>query len=257
MSKDWDVTEIREFVLTREQEEGGFSFAEAAPPTLEDTYYALRTLRELNIDYDNEKTFEYIKNFDVGNVTLKQIFHLLYLIHAFDLKYPIYSLKNSIRKGDNMNITDAYYLILSLDTLNEHSGRRLRDFIVSKNITSLKHVSEVSRQVILLKKLNVCFDGGFYVRWIQNCQNYDGGFGFNHGSTSFMENCYYALRALYELKSIPSETERCNKFILYCRARNGGFGRQIISLPTLEATYHAVKSLTFLQKMVFDHNYSG
>jgi hypothetical protein len=33
------------FIFSREQPEGGFSFAGKMPPTLEDTYYAVRTLK--------------------------------------------------------------------------------------------------------------------------------------------------------------------------------------------------------------------
>jgi hypothetical protein len=93
------------------------------------------------------------------------------------------------------------------------------------------------------------FDKQQIIRWVQHCQNGDGGFGFYPETTSYMENTYCALEILSKLGSSPAQTELCEKYILGCQTKSGGFGRAPTSFPFIESTYHAVSGLLFLQQM--------
>jgi len=76
----------------------------------------------------------------------------------------------------------------------------------------------------------------------------DGGFGFLHNSTSYLETTCYALRALNALNSAPDDLTECEKFIRLCRCQEG-YGRQMLSKATIESTYHAVSGLKETEKM--------
>ena len=242
------VDGIRDFVMSREQPEGGFSFAKTTPATLEDTYYALRILKELGFSYDNKKTYRYIEQTELDNLGYRQLFEALFLIREFWLTYDGDLVEKRLERKEKMSIDALYYKFQSLKLIMHENNimKEEKDFISSKGIADLKYISEVSRQVILLKRLGIQFNEKEYSLWIQGCQQSDGGFGFNHKSSSYMENCYYALIALHELKCLPKDIEACKSFILYCKSESGAFGRQILAVPTLEATFYGLECLKIL-----------
>jgi prenyltransferase beta subunit len=87
------------------------------------------------------------------------------------------------------------------------------------------------------------------LKWVQLCQNGDGGFGFYPGTTSFMENTYCALEILSKLNSSPLEIGVCREYILNCQTKGGGFGRAPMSFPFIESTFHAVTGWFLLDEM--------
>jgi hypothetical protein len=98
------------------------------------------------------------------------------------------------------------------------------------------------------------------ISWFRASQNGDGGFGFFHGTTSFVENCHYCLQALTVLGAEPVDPEKARRFITACRTASGGFGRGIRAAPFLDATWHAVASLVLLNRRhgvtsVLDHSF--
>jgi hypothetical protein len=96
---------------------------------------------------------------------------------------------------------------------------------------------------------DINFDRKQIIRWVQLCQNGDGGFGFYPETTSYMENTYCALEILSKLNSSPTQLDLCRKYILGCQTKSGGFGRAPASFPFIESTYHAVVGLLLLEKM--------
>jgi prenyltransferase beta subunit len=105
------------------------------------------------------------------------------------------------------------------------------------------------RKVSILLNHGIDFNRQEIIKWVQLCQNGDGGFGFYPGTTSFMENTYCALEILAKLGSSPVQTELCQRYILSCQTKNGGFGRAPASFPFIESTFHAVMGLLLLEKM--------
>lgn len=82
--------------------------------------------------------------------------------------------------------------------------------------------------------------------WLRACQNGDGGFGFMPGTTSFIENCAYCLRALAALDAEPSDPLGAWQFLAACQTGAGGFSRNGRAAPFLDATWHGLTSLALL-----------
>jgi len=249
-----ETRKIISFVLSRETAEGGFSFAQTTPRTLDDTYYALKTFEALGYDYQSCKTRKYVRGVQVDKFTLsKTLYRLAYLscrlhLHAHEHLTDLIVLRLSTA---DYSFDDLYFLVSSLayvrpvPPISHAPGSRI--FCLS--VQDLRTVRHVLRQLFLMGRMDIPFGRARYVEWIRNTQNGDGGFGFYPGTTSFLENTYYALRALELLESEPADLEGCRRFVQGCQASNGGFGRQSISVPRLDSTYHAVSSLDRLDKM--------
>jgi len=243
---------IIDFVISREQEEGGFSFAAIAPPTLEDTYYALRVFDELNFNYENEKTCEFVKGTRLTNKNMFSLFQFLFLAKKLGIKYDKRKMINSVKTSFSLNIDSIYYAMRCAEILKENSLLRLlknksQQYVSSQKIADT--IDVVSKQVFLLKKLGIKFNKQEYVAWIKKCQGFEGGFGLGPRSTSFLESTHAALTALSILRSSPNDMDECEKFIRCCQSGRGGFGRQITTVPTLESTYQVVHSFKLINNM--------
>lgn len=193
------MEKVISFVLSRETEEGGFSFAKTTPKTLDDTYYALKTFELLNYGYRSQKILEYIESIQVDELTPPKI--------VYQASYLFRILQRNLRSTPEVN-------------------HKLKSRISCPSISDLRTMDNVLRQLLLMHQLGIPFNRSVYVEWIKNSQNGDGGFGFLPGTSSFLENTYYALRTLSLLSSRPRDLQGCRCFIQRCQASNGGFGRQ-------------------------------
>jgi len=233
---------ILNFVLSHKQEDGGFSFAQEAPATLEDTYFALQILKELQISYDCRKVLKsYLM---LPDYTLpKHFFMLARLGITNKINEKLHE-----RLCKTHNAQSLYYLAKTARILSdENLISMVKERIPVKKNPGL--LQESCWQAITLKQTRSQFNERGYAKHIAGFQNADGGFGFRRGSTSFLENAYYATEALSLLKQPTINIEKCRKFVELCRAGDGAFGRQIITVPTLESTYHAIMCLKRLSYM--------
>jgi len=252
-----DVEDVVAFVLSRESAKGGFSFARTTPPTLDDTYYALRTLERLGHAYAAPKTREYVVGFQVSPfIPPKNIYQLAYLCRFLRLDHHgslAGLIASRLLSPDScLNLKGLYFLVSSLPYLHlapDVHLPSLRSQVLRLAASARRMMDHVLRQLALMCQLGIPFDEEAYAEWIGRAQNGDGGFGFYPGTTSFLENTYYALRALSLLRSSPPDLQACRAFVQNCRASNGGFGRQSVSVPRLDSTYYAVSSLLILGEM--------
>jgi len=243
---------IIDFVMSREQEEGGFSFAAFAPPTLEDTYYALRVFDEFGLNYENKKTHEFVKGTRLSNKNMFSLFQFLFLAKKLGIKYDKRKMINLVKVSFSLNVDSIYYAVHCAEILKEISLLRLLKNKSQKYVSSQEMadtIDLVSKHVFLLKKLGIKFNKQEYISWIKKCQGFEGGFGLGPRSTSFLESTHAALTALSTLRSSPNNIEECEKFIRCCQSGRGGFGRQITTVPTLESTYQVVHSFKLINKM--------
>jgi len=237
--------EIIKFIQGYEQEEGGFSFARTTPATLDDTYFAIKTFQELNYPYYNIKTKKYVNKISPNSVKdSKLLYKLIWLKKYFRIN--VNDINNAFHI-QSKNLDGAYYLM----KINKLLGSKIfLDYNAKRyNNKPPKYVSDVLKLAYLFNELKEEFNKVAYVRYLQDCQNSDGGFGFHPGTTSFLGNTYYSLRALTILHARPKEIEKCKQFIVACKIKAGGFGRQIMTVPTIESTYYAIKSLKLLKMM--------
>jgi hypothetical protein len=249
LSEELDVRKIFQYLKDREKMEGGFSFAPDLYPDIEDTYYAVRTLQLLKIEVNRERTANYLKSINWMEADFPRTVYMLLYLHLFlgiELPRPLVELAK--KDWSRFPVLDAQYYSDEIQKLLKNPLKRIASqtalqFHGKDNLQSLrKKVSVLRNHGIELEKQEI-------VRWVQLCQNGDGGFGFYPETTSYMENTYCALEILSKLDSSPQEIELCREYILNCQTKSGGFGRAPMSFPFIESTFHAVLGWTLLKEM--------
>lgn len=150
-------------------------------------------------------------------------------------------------KLESHNLSDLYYYVLSMNTLNLPLTQRIYEIIADYPTESLRDLPNTVKYLILLSTLNIPFNKDYYLTYLNRCQSGDSGYGFLLGSTAFLENVCYALRAFRYLHTPPQNSDMILAFINRCQGRRGGFGRKDVTLPTIRSTYHALESLTILR----------
>jgi len=155
------------------------------------------------------------------------------------------------------NINPPSFRLSSLLKSYNNSEYKLEDQfyifkILKKPLSSLKNWSTIKELTMYLRLKSRIQESekNKLIRWILRCQNPDGGFGFLPNSTSFIENTYFALKALNLLKveknTIQPNLSKALSFILSCYTGRGGFARKSGGAPLLEATYYSIYSLLLL-----------
>jgi hypothetical protein len=260
------------FVMARWQESGGFGFAPTLPASVEDTYHAIRILetirpvsqrklQELKGD-QHLKAFLMLKE-DKETWSLRTTYQYLALC-AFcglcsDQGWLNRSLGKRLKKG--ISFRDRYYLARiqregsssvaepprgtgpeapSKDWGGALDGTGAKKWRTAEELWMLLYLHEGSPEALHTTKEDL-------VKWLQACQTPDGGFGVLPGTTSFIENSHWCLRALALLGSAPLSHDMALGFILRCKTRRGGFARKPWAAPFLYATWHAVAGLSLLR----------
>jgi len=244
-----ELSKVIQYLKEREKEEGGFSFVPDLYPDIEDTYYAMRTLGMLGVEMDRERTRNYLRSVNWDEVGFPRMIYMLGHLHLsvnMDLPPPLINL---IKKGwSRFQVLDAQYFSdeiqkLLNQPLRSPSSLSPFQFHRQDNLQSLrKKMSVLINRGVNIEKQEI-------IRWVQLCQNGDGGFGFYPGTTSYMENTYCALEILSKLNSSPTQLDLCQKYILGCQTKSGGFGRAPASFPFIESTFHALVGLLMLGRM--------
>lgn len=241
--------DLLQFVFSREQIEGGFSFVQTTPSTIEDTYYALAILKELNTKYSNLKTLDYIKKSAIDFFWPDHLFYLSFLYKFFN-RSPGRIFYSNMSNTEVNSIESCYYIFRAHENLNKKvENISIEKYLLTKNSLRNSYLSIVSKYVYLAKRMNLPIKDKVYVSWIRRSQNDDGGFGFKPDTTSFIENTYYGLIGLKDLDSKPKNLDKCIDFVYSCYSKAGGFGRQRTTVATLQSTYHALFSLRILEEM--------
>lgn len=236
---------IVRFILEFERKGGGFSFARSTAATLEDTYFAVKSLSHLGKAYNKQEAVRYVEGIGLFPFTDKKLlYRLTWLRNYFGMDIDFLQGVSFPTK----KLESAYYWAKVCRLV----GRDISFEYRHKVNAHPRYVSELFRQVYLFHDMKD-FNKESFSRYLKDCQNGDGGFGFLFGSTSFLELTYYAVKALSILHTKPKELEKCRNFVEACKSKDGGFGRQIHAVPTLESTYHAIRTLKLLQEMQDGH----
>jgi hypothetical protein len=244
-----NLSRVISYLNEREKEEGGFSFSPDLYPNIEDTYYAIRTFQLLGVEINRSKTANYLQCIDWNYVGYPRVIYMivyLYLSIGIQLPKPLLDL---IKKDwSRFHLLDAQYFSNEIQKLlNQHFKPLSSSF--DFQFHPRDSLQSLRKKVSILTDFNISFDKNEVIRWVQLCQNGDGGFGFYPGTTSFMENTYCALEILSKLQSWPHHIDKCREYILGCQTKSGGFGRAPNSFPFIENTFQAVLGLFLLEKM--------
>jgi hypothetical protein len=244
-----NISRVIHYLKEREKEEGGFSFAPDLYPNIEDTYYAIRTLRLMDIEVDRTNMMKYLGSIHWKEINFpRTVYILVYLHRSLNIEIPSPLINLRKRDWSQQQTLDAQYYWDELQKLFNEPLKKI-NFLPTLQFQTRESLKALRKKISVLLDRSIDFNRGEVIRWVQLCQNGDGGFGFYPGTTSFMENTYYGLEILSNLHAFPWHIDECREYILGCQTKNGGFGRAPISFPFIESTFQAVAGLFLLQEM--------
>ena len=213
------TSRIVDYVVNRQNDDGGYTFCQGAESNAQDTYYALAILHSLNKFFPNvEKTASFIE--ETRSETI----------------YPIYYVakaKMLLEKGIDENLKRQLSSILnskrffgSTDFTNEASSEFTATYMALE----------------LANMLNLNVDQKEVAGWLISFRNGDGGFGARGHSN--INSTYYAIASLSLLKTNMKDTYETLKFVRSCEKPHGGFTVIPINFtPYMEHTYCGVMTL--------------
>jgi hypothetical protein len=248
------------FVMVRNRKDrGGFAAAPSLPPSVEDTYFALRileTLQPFSEDHltslsKNQSLREYLlKREDTDSWSLRTAFRYLMACRIVGVDPDdawIRRLISSRVKKDH-DLEAQYYIKRILkEGLTEPAPQTDRK-VMAGYLAEYRTVGEFWKILYLAegKPESLLSSKETLISWLHACQNPDGGFGYMPGTTSFMENNYHSLRSLRLLGDRAPSEEDALAFVLRSQGKRGGFARRNGAAPFLDATWYAVATIDLL-----------
>ena len=271
-SMDLWVRRVIDYVVNRQNEDGGYTFCQGIESNAQDTYYGLAILDLLGAPFPNvEKTVEWLQSFVPDS-----LYSHYYVAKAFKL----------CGKEPNKKLLRRF--ILSLPVINGEFGTVDVYAEVSSEFLSIFMVIELADMVdveINRKKI---------VDWLLSFKNNDGGFGAHwhsnlnstyhavaslsnlgyyvnslrgtleyvrayekpyggftvvpNGATPYMEHIYYGTSTLNLLGKRLRYPKQTAEFVLKCQNANGGFARSDLGISTFEDTFYAVSVLQTISR---------
>ncbi len=245
------LNHVMAYFAARKQEQGGFSQAPSLPATVEDTYYALRSLallRAAGLPVE-ERLFKGHRRFLAARLREaalgeRMLYQAAWCSSFLGLNGLVDEALARARRAACSRDLHALFYRRRMEKL---AGTRLPGGREPENAWT-KGVREV-RMYLSLKgagpsnPLKEEWRG-----WLLSCQNGDGGFGFMPGTTSYMENCYHAMRAMARLGMRPLDCRGLRGFVTAAKSGRGGFGRGHTGVPLPSSTWHALACLWFLDR---------
>ena len=222
LANDASLTKsIINYVVSRQNADGGYTFVEENDSNAQDTYYGLAVLKLLGQPYPHlDKTVEWLHEFGLGS---------------------IYS---------------YYYIGESLSMCGEELDNRFEKFVVSA-ISSKRHFGSVdvyfevasefraAHMILELADLLKVNSGNDVAPWLLRYRNEDGGFGAH--SRSNVNSTYYAAASLKLLRFDMKTLKPTVSFLRTCERPFGGFTVVPTSfVPYIEHTYYGVMALAAL-----------
>lgn len=215
-------SKIIDYVVNRQNEDGGYTFCQGAESNVQDSYYGLAILTLLNSPFANaEKTYAFI---------------------AEDRTESIYSIyyasKASMLLGRGIS-----------GKLREQAASVIGDNRFFGSTESLPEISsEFATTYMALELaglLGIAVEKGKVARWLLGFKNGDGGFGMRGQSN--INSTYFAVASLSLLERDLDFRSETLKFIRRCEKPLGGFTVIPINYtPYMEHTYYGVMTLGLL-----------
>lgn len=256
---------ITDYVINRQNEDGGYTFCQGAESNSQDTYYGLAILNLLRQGFPNaEKTVEFLKA-----SRMDSIYSTYYVAKASRLLGD----KNNDRFEERLNsILDAKHYFGSTDVFSEVSSEFTTTFLALELANDFKINVETEVADWLLRFRNR--DGGFgsqgqsninstyyaiaslsllkqnlknlqeTLTFVRACEKPYGGFTVvPMNFTPYMEHMYYGLMTLALFDEESRYPSQIIDFVLKCQNKNGGFARSDVGISTFENTFQAVSVL--------------
>ena len=217
-------TKIINYVLVRQNEDGGYCFAQGAlESSSQDTYYGLAILSQLNSDFPKgDKTTEFLVQNRVDSI------YSMY-----------YTAKAQLLLGSEINAQLKKDIKLILES-NKYYGS-------SEFFCDISELTTTVMALELADLLKTNIPEAKITKWLLSFQNADGGFGPK--SASNIDSTYCAIACLAKLGFVPNPIDQTLRFIRSCEKPSGGF--TVIPLnfnPYMEYCYDGVMALELLGK---------
>ncbi len=244
-----DFSHVLEFFLARKKVDGGFGASPRLPATIEDTYYALRSLVALRHNGYHVPQSALaghgkflIKKLLEHDRSPRSSYQLFWCLRALDIERPQGDKEAFRVRAGQYNLEDLFYIRRMGAGCVEPSY-----FIeLQKGVRTVRDL----RMFLYLFRENISSgQRSRWIDWILRCQNPDGGLGFMPGTTSFLENCYYGIRVIRLLGDFPLDKRALYTFVLSTRSGKGGFGRRNMGVPFPSSTWHGVGTLLALEQI--------
>ena len=216
------VKRIEDYVVKRQNDDGGYAFAQGLDSNAQDTYYGLAILDLLKVPFPRvKKTIKWLHDF------------------APDSHYS------------------HYYVAKSLRLCGEKPHRSLKDFLLSLQISRgefgmadayVEVASEfqlISMIIELANMVNVEINHEKAISWLLSYKNRDGGFGA-HGHSN-LNSTYHAVASLFNLGYLVKSLKETLEYVRSCEKPSGGF--TVVprsSIPYMEHIYYGVSTLELL-----------
>ncbi|WP_460181332.1 prenyltransferase/squalene oxidase repeat-containing protein [Thermodesulfovibrio sp. TK110] len=240
--------ECYQFVMQRRKQDGGFAATPLLPATVEDTYHALKIIKSLkelglNINYkpDEDKTLKLWLYSNKKWNEPKVFYQLLRISMICNVQIDKKFLKQYMKAGI-VTLERAFYLS-KISELIDFQISDIGKLSEPRTVKDLYMFLYLSCRGFIKERI----EKNRLIEYFKKCQNPDGGYGFSPGTTSYVDNTYFCLKALDFLGSLPEKPKETLEFILYCQTKSGGFARTPNSAAFLDSTFYAVESLTLLK----------
>ena len=216
------VKKITDYVVNRQNADGGYTFCQGAESNLQDTYYGLAMLSLLSGNFpDVEKTVKFI-----NDARLDSIYSTYYVTKASLLLGK--SIEPKLKKR-----------LLSILNSKNYFGSTILFSEPSSEFTTTFMALELAR--LLKVKVNT----EEVTNWLLNSRNDDGGFGIQGQSN--INSTYYAIASINLLKQNLNDQRETVTFVRACEKPPGGFTVIPINFtPYMEHTYYGVMTLDLL-----------
>lgn len=269
---DLVVKRVVDYVVSRQNEDGGYTFCQGTESNAQDTYYGLAILNLLGVPFPNvEKTVEWLRSFVPDS-----LYSHYYVAKALDLcgeELDKEGLKKFVPslpvvRGD-FGTVDVYAevaseflsVFMATELANmigvEVNREKIIDWLLSfknndggfgayrhSNLNSTYHaVASLSNLGYPVKSLRETLD------YVRACEKPYGGFTVvPNASTPYMEHVYYGVSTLKLLGRRLRYPNQTAELVLKCQNANGGFARSDIGISTFEDTYYAVSVLKTIEE---------
>jgi len=267
------ANKVVDYVIKRQNEDGGYTFCQGAESNRQDTYYGLAILSLLNATFPNvEQTIRFLNEpgWDLDNIYSNYYSTKALLLYGEE---PNENLKNHISLVANLKrhssfadvlpevssefttvfmtleLADLLGIQLPKNSLIEWLLRfKNRDCGFSSeehsNINSTYYaVSSLALLDVKMKDLRET------VKFVRECEKAYGGFTLIPMSVNpYMEHTYYGVMTLHLLGETCKYPSQTIDFLLTCQNKNGGFARSDLGISTFENTF---QSISVLRKLGF------
>ncbi len=252
----FDPKKLLSFVRERHKATGGYGATRLLPATIEDTYYAvgtLRILKELVPELERaplleESDVEFLEDkWRAGEIDFRGAYQLWCLLSWAGIR-PTEAVVQGFVQANLYRLHNLEAFCYAALLCRLASLPLPFDWKDLPSLSLDPVVKELRYWLILQRRIFRQAVPKKWVSWLQNCQNGDGGFGFRPGTTSFVENTHYALEGLSLLKASPRHKEAVEAFLQACQKPGGGFSRRPGAAPFLDATWHALAAMALLDQ---------